>query len=420
MSSSNSSSFYDLIPTSLKPLIEEKVRHYESLSPVSTYTVKTYVARPSSNTGKILRWGPDDQTYMNHKELISLLPRGCSDLYMNGSLIVSLRGLPKFDGTSAIDEDDVPFQGATEQDLVHRASLIDATLLQSWNDQKELETQIIEKANGKFAIAMLFQHPSSQIWCLFGGSKNVHVVIPLFNDENDEKNAMNKSKREHEASTKQKSESLLHFMILHRMAEDIRRYCSSNRSSSTDSCCALLEKKALLAEYVDGKHLIYVDTLQLVYFDTSLPSCFTTLSSETMVGMPNKELLRAIRKKEESEGVVLVYKNTRTGQVIRQKHKTEWYVILRSFRELLCSLSTPHFRIVKDGSSKLIALLVKRLYERSHGYLELDATAIQLWIDRIERFVPWILASKYGLEDVGFSSPIGMAFIWREFYQATY
>ena len=61
-----------------------------------------------------------------------------------------------------------------------------------------------------------------------------------------------------------------------------------------------------------------------------------------------------IRGLQNIEGVVITYVNTRTNELFRQKHKTNWYVVWRAWREAIGNKKemTTH--------EKLVDVLLKR------------------------------------------------------------
>ena len=104
------------IPESLSRYVLTRSKNYPG-----GFAVKTYSVFATNKKDKILKHGPDDQTYISHPDLVSLIPRGCSELYKSNDLkhpICTIYGLPKFDGTSVVDEDELPFEGASEEDSI--------------------------------------------------------------------------------------------------------------------------------------------------------------------------------------------------------------------------------------------------------------------------------------------------------------
>lgn len=73
------------------------------------FVIKTYTVRPLNG-----RRGPDDETYKALPELVNLVYRGFSDLFLDDKYLLTIKGMPKFDGTSSIDEDDFEELNSTE------------------------------------------------------------------------------------------------------------------------------------------------------------------------------------------------------------------------------------------------------------------------------------------------------------------
>lgn len=392
--------------------------------------IKTYTVNSTNKSGKVCRGGPDDQTYINFPELIDLVPRGCSDLFMNGNHIGSLRGLKKFDGTSAIDEDEVPYQGANESD---RTSIFPSDKVEKWESTGELKVEYQYKANGKFVIFTVLQINGSL--GIFGGSKNVHVWLSFDEYEHVVQKQINECKLD-------KKYNELHYQMLFIVARDLLTNETLTNSTFTNETLTNITnciKRGVTycGEFLDGKHLVYQNCPPyIVYFDNELsvnlrprtnsniqpttnsntqPTNSTTqlsniIKSAQINKLPTQELLQSIRDIENEEGVVIVYKNIRTGETYRQKHKTKWYIILRCWREIISKLDKN-----KINTSELISKLLARLNERSSQFLHLTNEEISLWSTRAIDFAKWLYDSKYQYRDVGPFSEIGMATVWYNY-----
>lgn len=333
------------------------------------FKVVTYAVRPLRGRG------PDDETYAKYPELIKMVPRGFSELYYKGELVTTIRGLDKFDGTSRIDED---------EDVGDSSPIFDSKTVDEWSQQGVLEVNFTEKANGKFAIFTLFKM-EDQVW-MFGGSKNRHVPVP-FNQPITGKD--------------------LHDVILRAIQAELNKLPASEVSS--------LIGKTVVGEYVDGKHIVHTDRPYLVFFNvhgTSLPTVKNLYP--TVRGLPSTEQLLAVRNLKNIEGVVIEYKNAKTGDLIRQKHKTNWYIIWRCWREILCRLNKSTV-----SKSDCVSRLQSRLMERSAQFLSLSDSALSEFKKLASDFVDWLYASHYSLSDCSFTSSIGMANIIHSFVAST-
>ncbi len=364
------------IPAAYSKYIDEKTTF------LGRFTVKTFTVRPLKG-----HRGPDDETYQAFPELVAMVPRGFSDLYFEGTFLLSLRGMNKFDGTNTIDEDDFEeVANATESALeskttVESKSIFPAAKIASWVDNKKLETRFVEKANGKFAIFQLFEL-EGKLW-IFGGSKNMHVVYE-FDSANFGSN--------------------LHDHIIVAIVADLHKLNSQQ--------IALLIGKTIVSEYVDGMHLVYTKTPYLVYFNapngSGLPIAKYVLP--TCQRLPTPDELRLVRALTHIEGVVIEYHNTETKEMIRQKHKTEWYIIWRCFREVLSRKAK-----ATSSVSEMVSKLQQRLKVRSDQFLHLSKKSLQSWYKTAEDFVVWMQKTKYDYKDCGPFSSVGMATLLYEF-----
>lgn len=344
------------------------------------FTVETSVVLPTRR-GKVCKRGPEDQTYYDHPELVKMVPRACSDLRLGDTVVARIRGLCKFDGTeNGADEDDLPFEGATEEEIRKNKSFLPLDEIREWAANGCLRTTFQEKVNGKMLAFTLFEHEGSP-W-IFGGSKNMHVPHKL----GDSIEGTN-----------------LHDEIL-------RQICSVLKTTSVD--VRPLYGKTICGEYVDGRHIVYVPEPYVVFFDPTLPKELPKPRelAEAVDGFPSPEALQAGRGIEGIEGEVINYTNTVTGQVHRQKHKTAWYIILRCWRELIVSKKN------SDCSAELLSnLLIRKHRDRNNQFIHRPEEEMRRWDQLAREFASWLVESRYRFEDVGFSSPIGMAEIWHNF-----
>lgn len=353
------------INVDLKKYVKKVTRNFDP------FVVETYSVIPTNAKGGILKRGPDDQTYINFPELINIVPRGCSDLYCDGKLIQSLRGLTKFDGTTNIDEDEAPYEGALEDERT--SSFLDSKKIDEWESKGILETSFQEKANGKFAICRIFEHEGKR-W-MFGGSKNVHVVVP-FDEEI--------------------KGTDLHFDILKAIKKEVVNKVKE------------IINKTLVGEYVDGMHLVYTEQPYIVFFDHTLSLNKTRDVLPSICTKPTTQMLKQIREMTDQEGVVIMYKNKDTGEICRQKHKTIWYIILRSWRE---SISFKK----RTNAAELSNLLKTKLMSRNQTYLHLSEDQLNYWYLEADKFSQWFFSSHYQFSDVGPFSKIGMARVWKDY-----
>lgn len=346
------------------------------------FVVKTYTVRPLNG-----RRGPDDETYKTFPELIQLVPRGFSDLFLDGKYLLTIKGMPKFDGTASIDEDDFEDDFSVEQQesevpIDRKHEIFDSKTVSDWAAAGVLKTSFKEKANGKFAIFQLFKF-ADKIW-IFGGSKNMHIPVEL---------------------GKPILGVNIHDEILRAVQVDILLLPEDQLRS--------LIGKTIVGEYVDGKHLVYVSSPYMVYFNVPAGINLPVVKDLALAirGLPQLQILQDIRKMKNIEGVVIEYRNTTTNEIIRQKHKSIWYIILRCWREVLFKKN----KAVHSLHNTLTALK-QRLKQRSDQFLHLSDQELTEWHTTAERFVEWIYKSKYALADCNPFSNVGMAKILNDFY----
>lgn len=346
------------------------------------FVVKTYTVRPLKG-----RRGPDDETYKAFPELVQLVPRGFSDLYLDGKYLLTIKGMPKFDGTSSIDEDDFEEHFSAEQQeskvaVDQKNEIFDSKTVSAWAAAGVLKTSFKEKANGKFAIFQLFDF-DGKIW-IFGGSKNMHIPVEL---------------------GKHVPGINIHDEILRAVQADLLLLPEDQLRS--------LLGKTIVGEYVDGKHLVYVAKPYMVYFNVPAGINLPTVKNlmPAVSGLPQLQTLQQIRQMRNIEGVVIEYQNTTTGEIIRQKHKSTWYIVLRCWREVLSKKNKATHQQHATSTA-----LKNRLEERSNQFLHLSDKEIVEWNATAEKFVDWIYKSKYALADCSPFSNVGMAKILNDYY----
>jgi hypothetical protein len=324
--------------------------------------------------------------------------------------------MEKFGGISTIDEDDLPdiveSHSKTAKSIVNNEHLADHSTGQSietqtddldlprkWESANELLVSFQEKANGKFACFQLFEYNNNLY--LFGGSKNVHIIEKIAGPAESEHDSLVFSAPV-SIGTPASSDDLQYAIM-----NKIKTYLLLAGVDNPN----IQRGKTYIGEYVDGKHIVYTKTPYMVFFDSTLPDAFpkTGYLIPNSNKMPSVLELNAVRNMINVEGCVILYQNTTTKQVIRKKHKTKWYVIWRSFREVIKSKPD------KLSADDLYKLLKKRLHERSSGYLHLNVDELQYWEDVAMRFVKWLKQTPYKFADVGPFSPIGLAKVLQDF-----
>jgi len=310
----------------------------------------------------------DDNTYVKYPELIKMIPRGFSEVYVDDKLICKLDGLEKFDGSCPLDDDEECSSNIFKQNSADIAN---------W---KNLKVEFLEKANGKMAIFKIFSIYDK--YFILGGSKNVHIVVGIDDKING-------------------TELDLHCSMLKLFQEDLR---------SSKHIIESLVNQTIIGEYVDGKHIVYVDKPYLVYFSGPLKNIKHLMPVQNC--LPTEEQLQKIRYLENTEGAVIVYTNLDTGTVYRQKHKTIWYILIRVMREGL-----RHY--TKEIESGVIITKVFGIFKkRSNDFLALTDDDFAKWYTILKNFVFFIKQSKYDFPDLDVQK-LGIGIIWHEFVNST-
>ena len=351
----------------MEPLVvSENLQIYinTKITNIGDFTIKTYSVKPTNKSAKVIKYGSDDNTYMLFPELLEKVPRGYSELYFKNDEkpLITLKGFKKFDGTSSIDEDNSELE----------KSLINKFKLQEWEKSGELLVKFEEKANGKMFIFTFFTF-QKEVY-IFGGSKNVHIphkiLEPITGNE-------------------------LHHRILKLILENNLNYEKYIGTS-------------IVGEYVDGQHMIYTDTPYLVFFGDNF-GIKEVLPSQNY--LPTNLQLDEIRKMKNTEGAVINYINTKTKEVLRQKHKSIWYIMLRCWRELLSGTS-----IKRDNSSEkeVFSKLENVINKRNKEFLHMEPELLEYYLTLSKEFVIWLNDSDYLYSDLSFTG-VGIAKVWYYF-----
>jgi len=253
------------IPEQLKKFI--KVKQTVITLDSEQCIIYTYTVIPTNSHGIITKnnfFGLDDNTYKAYPELIDLVPRGLSILVNSNNIeICRLDGLPKFDGSMPLDEDD---------DIVAslNISIFQKNMqeIKEWSKNNELEVSFNEKANGKLTIFKLFNYKDNLY--ILGGSKNVHV-IQKFPEES-------------------VLCDVLHYKMLSIIQNDLNKLSKDNLN--------LLLNKTVIGEYVDNKHIVYEPTKEpyIVYFSLidNIPLNHVKELIERQNTVPTEELFKSI------------------------------------------------------------------------------------------------------------------------------
>jgi energy-coupling factor transporter ATP-binding protein EcfA2 len=354
------------IPVELKKFVKEKITHCR-VNECMDFEIHTFTVIPTDQDGVIPKRSSygvlDDNTYVKYPELIKLIPRGLSVAYLNDEIVCKLDGLEKFDGSCPLDDDNECSSNIFKQNSADIAN---------W---KSLKVEFLEKANGKMAIFKIFCIKNT--FFILGGSKNVHIVVGLFDEIKGTE---------------------LHHQILKQFQKDL-----------VDKDIKTLVDQTIIGEYVDGQHIVYVDQPYMVYFSGPLMNVKRLFPDQD--SLPTFEQLTAIRNLENTEGAVVVYTNLDNGIVFRQKHKSIWYILIRVMREGL-----RHY--TKQTDTNIIITKVFAIFKRrSDDFLSLTNGDFAKWYVILKNFVIFIKQSIYDFPDLDVQK-MGIGAIYHEFTKA--
>lgn len=351
------------IPACLHQYVKENKYTY------GPFTVYTLVARPTKKIGDsyvVQKRGPDDTTY-EIKGMLEHVPRGYSRLYCNELLTCELSGMQKFYSLD-IDNDDL------ESDKPDNKPLIPVEV-KKWAEASKLHVQFQHKENGKFVIFRLFTY-ESEIY-IFGGSKNMHIVRKL----------------ERFNPTDSLAEVILSVVI-----DDLLSIPKEELESILD--------RTIFAEYVDGHHIVFTSLPYIVYFNGSKSLRGVREILPSIDCLPTEEFLMEIRNRTHEEGSVIVYTNIETGEIIRQKFKTYWYIIWRCWREVICH---------QKSNDNLVKLMIRRLHQRSDQFMHLSDNLLLHYESQARLFVDWLSEQTFPLSALAHDGSMGMAIAIHRF-----
>lgn len=343
------------IPDYLKNLVKVTQTNY-SINNVLFY-VNTYSVVPTRDNGYFL----DDNTYIKYPELIDLIPRGFSILSVDDIEICRLDGIQKFGGTTPLDED-------CEYN----------NTCYSLPDAGSIKVEFLEKVNGKMAIFKILKYSGK--YYIFGGSKNKHVIVDFDNEiDNDE----------------------LHYKMIEVFKNDIKN------TKNIDEYV----NQTVIAEYMDGKHIVYTEQPYIVYFYGPNKNVKNILPEQNC--FPTQEQLMIIRNMENIEGVVITYTDTNTGKIYRQKHKTVWYIMLRVMRESIKKYKS------RDHPDIIIRDVYEIFKKRSCDFLNLSEDVLNIWKGILKDFVYFMINNGYDYSELDYTKT-GFALIFNEFINNEY
>ena len=354
----------------------------------------------------------EDDIYSSNKWLLDVVPRAYT-IITKGSgddeeLVSYVTGPRKFSGKNATDED----QEGADDGSFKDTGIYDHSKVLEWAEADNLQIRSSEKANGKFALCRLFI--DDEIMYLTFGSKNYHITIPLhllhhwLGDENN-----------------QTPENAIAYAV----AQDIY----VNRDNIVKLLPTFNEGYTLCGELCDGQHFVLGDNsiewFGFFRFGECLNTTVTkslldeaglkTVSSNVVFNAGDEidkidSIILAARCVD-TEGAVLYFENTLTGEIILCKTKSVRYILMRMLRQAIINrgyMGITHF--------------IKRVIDASdyHG-LNTDA-AIRI-TKQLIRFVFWMMEHKIPTNVLGVipvvsvrgKLPTGFAIWWHQYLTTT-
>ncbi len=290
----------------------------------------------------------EDDVYAKYPELLAILPRACSIITLNDSIIDVMEGPMKFAGRTNADED--PDEDQEEETV---QTIFDYQKVKDWAKLRQLEIIKTTKANGKFAIVKIINGPNGPL--LIVGSKNMHFIMEPTIEAIDDFITNNAS-------------STIVISILN----DIKKYLHILLGVDM---MKLFTQYSLCGELCDGQHFTAGDNTVSWFglFTNGIAmetmKCLTLLSE---VGLKTVEFSKVYGTEssiedldnvftstrcEDGEGAVLRCQNVINGEIILVKTKSVAYIVKRMLRGILAR-----------DYSRMIPLLVKRFID-TQGYI---------------------------------------------------
>jgi hypothetical protein len=343
------------------------------------HTVHCINVRPVDSDGIVLNksksYGvPDDNTYELYPILQKLVPR-CFSILEIGTNQIVVRGMPKFSAANADEEDDA----------VNAPTLL---------VEKAKATKLImtEKANGKAFVvtAVKNENLGKNYW--FGGSKNVHRLFEVGKKIDPNPSAQ----------------------LVVDMFECFFESIKSSGSETKLFDHLLKNKLTICGEYVDGKHIVYVENPYIRWFgftSSDIKSenlCLAIAPSLSLIKTLNltpvnwtekdiveyKDKIADFRVGTNKEGWVLHWLNNENETIAMEKVKTIWYVVIRALRQIM--MKNIHY------SQAVITKIREVLFARNNSFMHLPLYELKIWFDMCCSFVQWFVKTGMSADIVNF------------------
>ncbi len=340
----------------------------------------------------------EDTVYASNPHLLEVLPRACSIVVHEGTIICVLEGPTKFSGRTEIDED--PEDEQTED--MKAPTIYNHGQIVKWAKDHHLEIVETEKANGKFAICKFFTYRGQMF--IFCGSKNNHIITTLETIDKD--------------ITTDKNEIIVSILV------DIR----ANYDKLLSLFHLFEQGYSLVGELCDGQHFTPGDNTISWFglFQNGNPlndtDCFPILQkaglktvSYAVVFTPANDIAELDNvfldsRCKSSEGSVLRCRNIHTGMVVLVKTKAIRYIVMRFLRQILLR------------GYKEVMRIIERFVD-AQGYHGLSTESAIRITRQLLAFSMWMMCKQYPVSVLGHQPvssvrgmlPNGFNRYWQEF-----
>jgi hypothetical protein len=372
------------------------------------YSILTYKVKTKRGTS-------DDKVYNENPILLELLPRACSIIIENSSVIGVMEGGRKFSGMTPLD-DDVENPGKTlntdcSNIYNHKRTLSLATK----GDLKIIKTS---KLNGKNAVMTICKNSLGKL-VLVGGSKNFHLVTEV----------------EQFLSPKGHNSFMNMYCtggIIKKIFIDI--YQQLPKILSTPELMDKLVNRGctLGGELCDGEHFttgddrVYwfsmfkggmaldpLNTLEMLKVNNIPHTGFVTVFDSSSK-IEDLDKVFYLARTTRDEGNVLYLINTETNNITLVKSKSSWYIVLRFMRQCIVR----GYKCIED---------VKKRFVEAADYHGLNTCASIRATKKLMEFGFWMMKKQYPCKVLG-HMPVesvkgilknGFNIYWNEFLNET-
>ncbi len=366
------------------------------------YSIKSYEESKKLYTfiPNIKKHQIEDYLYKNNVELFELLYRAHSCLKIgneesneeSNENYYWLTGPCKFGGISDIDEDP-----ENDQEVENNKLNFNKILIDTWYKNDELEVELTEKANGKFAIMRIIEIGIEK-YLLFG-SKNSHHLLNLEKVQNFDKTKLTDIVQS----------------ILENILENLN-YLISLIDTFNDGY-------SLAGELCDGQHFCPGDN-KIYWFGffkngKVKKDSFEILKRNNILCVEQKivdydyEKLMYLARSSNGEGYVMRFRNKISNETIFYKTKSSQYIVKRFLRSILLT----------SGYRGLERLTKRFIDAKSYHMLNTESS---IYLTKLlQQFTFWMMRKKYPATILGPQPvksirgilPNGFHLYWSEFLE---